>query len=366
MSHTFANQVRVRVWRNVKYGGLPGPHFGHAAVVLHGGVVAGYSRDAQPRVQISFWPGDFAKIGPSALQAQASATTGDALADKRNEMGKWTALRLEIGYRDRNGIPVPDAWRNEIADVGYSPIDAPRSGQSRNPDSSYVPSARGNEGYRIWSQSPELKLDLPGFRNPGLIWGLSLTRCAYWWMNFKNSEPHYKALSFQNCAGVALMALREAGSEAFAELPHVQVYAEPTQVENYAGLVKVQQERMEAWTATLDADIRQALETGQLKAADAAMGLRDLWPVADWMKASALGPFQPRGSTIRAIDKALSDYHASSWSADYKTKYQALVKVFLGIGQHRQDKADSARSVAVLTLAFQLLKMMRNPGPHEG
>ena len=361
MSKVFANQVTVRVWRNIKtYGYVPTSHFGHAAVTLSGMFLKVMPGDSahRRRVHISFWPGE----GGASLRTarnKSTATTSDyTFGDKLSEMNKVTALRLEVGYRLRHKIDVPPEWTALLANNGLTPIGSARSGQHR------LDEVHPDTGWPLWSQSPEVKIELPGFNNKGRHWGLSISRMNSWWQLFAQSNPHYQALSHQNCAGIALMALREGGGEAFIDLPAVRIYAEPMQVELYARAVQIQMERMEASANELDADIKRALASGVVKP-DMLTGLKDgLWDVNTWKQRSALGTFQMRSSTIREIDEALAKYHGSTWKEDFRIKYRALAVAFRAVAQHRQDKALSGRSAAVLALGLQILALLRNPGPH--
>jgi hypothetical protein len=354
MSKLYANQVTVRVWRNLKtWGYVPTAHFGHAAVTLSGmflNVMPGDPLDRR-RLHISFWPGEGGASLTTAHQKTTAQTSDFHSADKYNEMSRQTETRLEIGYRRKNGIPLTKKQKRQLQDGKLEPILEPRPGQVRR---------EAETGEVAWLQSPEAKIALPGFNNKGHHWGLSIGRMRDWWQLFSQSNPHYKALSHQNCAGVALMALREGGGEAFEDMPTVRIYAEPLQVERYAQALQIQMERMEAWTLALDTDIRQALASGLVKPA-MLTGLQDgLWS----LQHSALGTFQMRSATIREIDEALQQYHSNTWKEGFQKKYRALARTFLGVVKHRHAKAESARSAAVLALGLQILALLRNPGPH--
>lgn len=376
MNKTFKNQVTVRIWRNIKtLGGLPTGHFGHASVTLAGMFVP-CADDGKRRLQISFWPGaGGAGIGLSGVRKTQGQFTEAAWQDKGNEMSKLTALRLEVGYCKAEGIPYPDYWDTELLSNGRSPIARghERPGQKRSVDEDgdlrgYIDEK--GQAMPLWSQSPETKIALPGFMLAPRLWGLSISRMNKWWGSFKATQPKYQALSFQNCAGVALMALREGGSEAYVELPQVHLYAEPTQVEQYARLVELQIGRMETWAQELDAEIRDAaarrIVTPELIAdyVPEPEGQRGLWSVQRWKQLSALGPLQPRSATIRAIDEALDVFHRTNWKDSYRSKWWSLSQVFQKIVLHRQQKADSARSAAVLGLGQQVLQMLRNNYAH--
>lgn len=350
MSKVFTQQAVVRVWRNVKtMGYMPTSHFGHAAVTIKGSMVPGFKQ------HISFWPGDYASKG-NATKKQDGDWTNKVGEDKRNEMGLPTALRLEVGYCQTHGIPYPDEYNDYLAELNKGPITAPRPGQKRL-------GLTNSDGLPLWSQSAEAKIPLPGIGCKERLWGLSVRRMGLWWLQFKTTAPYYQALGKQNCAGVALMGLSEGGSEAFVECPGITVYGEPVQVEKYAKELELQLERMDAWSEQLDADIRKGVMSGVVSSSPNDQLKDGLWTVDVWKQKSALGTFQMRSSTVREMDSALEKYHAADWGAKFTERYKALVKLFLAIVKHRQDKADSARSEAVLRLGSQILTIVRNPGP---
>ena len=364
MAKVYTNQVTVRVWRNVKWiGPVPSGHFGHAAVTLSG-IFVPTVRDIEKkidrkRLHISFWPDGAAKWGPDAFREKPGATHGYTRSDQRAEMNRMTRLRLEIGYRKANNLSYPAEWVEEIERLGYEPIDAPRSGQVRpKTDVTQL------DVLPLWSQSAEAKFELPGFMNRGRVWGLSISHMAKWWNTFKATQPSYKALSVdKNCAAIALEALRQGAAGAFVDLPTVRVYCEPVQVENVARDLQMQLDRMEKWTTDFDVDVRRAMTSGLLKpGANNQSLVGGIWGVDTWKRESALGTFQMRSPAIRAIDEALANFHRFTWKDSYQDKYGALVKLFLAISKHRQDKAYSTRSDAVLRLGAQALSIVRNPG----
>ena len=360
MAQLYDNQLTVRVWRNVKRFRLPTSHFGHASVTLRGMFLKGSPADGRRRVHISFWPSEGAGIDKSGVRRQEGGMTEQAAQDKVSEMNRLTALRLEVGWRQREGVAYPKKWDRWLANQGVGPLTTPRKGQVRLDDTF-------DDGWPIWSQSPENKIVLPGFNcgRQGRSWGLSISRANKWWEAFQQTDPHYKALSTQNCAGIALMALQAAGSEAFEPLPSVRLYAEPAQVERYAMTLQAALDQLERMGQGLDKDVQTALATGLLRPdmlAGAPKG--DLWSLEEWKRRSALGPLQPRSGTIRDIDAALAQFHQHRWDTGHALKYGGLADVVRGIARHRQAKPDSARSVPLLQLAIQALSIVRNPGPH--
>jgi hypothetical protein len=253
---------------------------------LRGNFLPGSPEDGRRRLHISFWPSEGAGIGKSGVRRQEGVASEFSLDDKVNEMNRLTALRLEVGYRQREGLAYPKQWDRWLAEQGATPLSSPRKGQMRLDDSF-------EHGWPVWSQSPEQKVVLPGFNNrrQGRSWGLSISRTRKWWDAYQQTQPQYQALSQQNCAGIALMALRAAGSEAFEPVPPVRIYAEPAQVERYALVLQAALDQLELMGKGLDADVQKALGTGLLKPDMLAGAPKDdLWSLDEWKRRSALGP----------------------------------------------------------------------------
>jgi hypothetical protein len=354
MAQVYSQEVVVRVWRNVKtLGKVPTGHFGHAAVTVRGNFIPGGSQ------HISFWPKESAGIGMSGVRKQPGNVTEQYLQDKVSETGEITALRLEIGYRIRHGIPYPRGWDRQLE--GRSPLMTPRPGQARVPED-----VRPDElkDVPLWSQSADNKFYLPGIGAKGATWGLSTKRMASWWKQFQAGNPHYRALSAQNCAGVALWALRAGGSEALVPLPSVRIYAEPVQVERYAMGLLSAIERLDTASAASDRDLSAAFTAGKFKSTaptpDAELS-NGLWKSDVWKQRSALGTFAVRSGTIREIDAALEAFHAADWKDHFGARYKAMADMTLAIAKHRDEKPDSKRLEALLRLAAQINKMLRVP-----
>jgi hypothetical protein len=261
-------------------------------------------------------------------------------------LSELTELRLEAGYCLMEGIPVPPRIVKHLGpDVAEAALLPRDRYQTRQID---------KEGIPRWGQSPETKIPLPGLGGPTRTWGLSLRRMHQWWQTFKASAPHYQALGFQNCAGVALLALQQGGADAFLPAPGVTIYAEPLQVEHYATELRAQFDRLEGLVTEFQADFANAPQAP-------AVGLVDgLWPLVVWKQQSALGALQVRSNTIRTIDDALETYHRTDWNSGFRVRYKALVTAFFAVMQHRLTKADSARSTAVLRLGAQILGVANN------
>src|SRR5687768_15428881 len=102
---------------------MPTGHVAHAAGTVRGSPVPGVVE------YISYWPGDSASKGKNAIKAQAGHWNDQPIQDGVSEMNRLTALRLEVGYRQQNGIPIPDHWNEALASLGKGPINDPRPGQ---------------------------------------------------------------------------------------------------------------------------------------------------------------------------------------------------------------------------------------------
>jgi hypothetical protein len=366
MARIFSEQATVRVWRNLKkWGKVPTSHFGHAAVTIS-------SKTAfRGKEHISFWPYDGVDSNREAITKQAGTWSKSSQRDNEKEMSDFTALRLEVGYCQAHEIPYPEEWDKLLRDGNKTAIAEPRLGQNRITMPRTNDVAKYSNGWPRWSQSAEVKIALPGIGSDDSPWGLSVRRMSKWWQRFKDSEPHYRALGKQNCAGVALMGLREGGAEAFVKCPSIMIYAEPVQVENYARQIEVELERMNTWSQELDTAIRQAqasqsVQPDKMGGAPPVKGVLDgLFSVDVWKQKSDLGTFKVRSSTIRDIDRALKDYHDANWTSKFTSRYEALVKMFQQIVAHHREKSHSGRSEAVLALGSQILTIVRNPGPHS-
>lgn len=347
----FNQEVVVRIWRNIKkWGIVPTSHFGHASVAILGNLVPGGFQ------HISFWPGDYASKG-NAIKKQTSSATAEPIHDKVSEMNRLTALRLEVGYCKDNGIPYPAEYDEMLAEMGKTPLSNARPGQRRL-------GTTDGDGLPLWSQSPEAKIYLPGIRATGRTWGLSTRRMGLWWQQFQTTKPHYQALGQQNCAGVALMGLKEGGSEAFVECPGVKIYGEPVQVEKYANLLAQEMQRMDDWTAEFDRDVAEVFKAGKMKDATPASELKDgLWSLETWKQKSHLGGLTVRSSLIRDIDDAVARFHKGDWGVRFNERYLAMADAFRAIVQHRRDKADSKRTDSLVRLGSQIVALLRNPSP---
>ena len=159
-----------------------------------------------------------------------------------------------------------------------------------------------------------------------------------------------------------MRGLREGGSEAIVKSPNIRVYGEPIQVEQYANELFIQFDRLENWTQTLSTEVDQAVASGQVRVLDVATAnLSDgLWTVEGWKTASALGILSRRSDTIRKIDETLEKFHSLTWKSNFLERYEAFVQLFLAVTKHREDKAESKRSDAVVRLAGQILTILRN------
>lgn len=361
MQNVYTQQAVVRVWRNLKVlGKMPTSHFGHASVTVTGTTVP------EKKQHISFWPKSSIDNHIGAFRTQGGSATNYASSDRQNEMNTLTAIRLEVGYCKSQvpPIPYPREWDEILLAMHKSPLSNPRPGQKRLVDEYGNVLTDNEDGVTVplYSQSPQAKFFLPGLMADGRFWGLNLTRIGNWWKEFMKVSPPYQAFGRNNCAGVALRALQEGGSDAIVKCPNVRVYAEPAQVEEYAKELSIQLERLDTWAKTLESDIKQTIISGQVRVRDVpGVDVKDgLWTVDAWMKESALGVLYRRGDTLREIDESLTRFHQFTWKDAFVERYEAFVQLFLNIVKHRQDKAESKRSDAVVRLAGQILTILQN------
>jgi len=361
MKMMFSEQALIRVWRNAKIlGKLPTTHIGHAAMTVKGITVPTVPNGLPNTQHISFWPQNSVQriFGANGVfQAQPGAATDFAYEDRLNELLPETMLRLEVGYRIEHGIAVPPAWTKRLAQLGKKPLSDPKKGQKRIVDESGDVATEDVHGFTqpVWSQSPDAKVYLPGVLAGNVHWGLNLGLIAAWWKKFMDGKPDYQAFATQNCAGIVLWALQAGGSDMFVKAPNIQMYAEPTQVEQYALAIERRLHDLEFRSIKLASDVGWLCDW-TAPATDVAAGL---WTVTAWKKASELGALSPRSSMLQKIDQALTEYQKLTWKDNWLARYEALLDVFLAVVEHRDAKAGSKRTEAVLKLASQVLNLLK-------
>jgi hypothetical protein len=354
MEMVYSQQALVRIWRNLKHWKLPTSHFGHAAVTV--------SREGVLH-NISFWPGgEGAGLG-NALKDLPGSASGRARDDKFNEMSPVTAIRLEVGYCQRNAIAYPPEWDEILQVEKKAPLGSPRPGQKRFARESNVLADLDTKSFSCpipqYSQSAEAKFYLPGRAARGAhSWGLDLKKMTTWWTRFMRENPTYRAFSVEdNCVGVVLRALREGGAATFVEPPAVRAYGEPVQVEKYALALDQRFKQLEKSALAMAADIAaRGLAKTPLPPEQISDGL---WRFDVWKKASALGVLHQRSETIREIDSTLDKYHRLTWKYAEEERYKVLLKLFDAVVKHREEKSDSKRSEAVAQLAMSMLKFLQ-------
>lgn len=325
------SNIRVHVWRNVKRWGLPTSHFGHAAVSLLD------QATGATNAYISWWPGEGAGK-KQALTNQLGGANPDHLTDQVSEMNMLTALRLEVGHRQANGIPVPQEWLDYLNDVGKAPINAPRTGQNR------LGTLDAN-GLPMWSQSNDEEVDIPGLGGGHMPWGLSSSEMAEFWRQWDVPGREYRLASkTSSCAGVAAQALGEGGGNAYSKGPTALIYMEPNQIYDWANAI-----RSATFSLNLES-VHIRRETANLQVAQG--DLNRVWTSDEWIKASAVD-WKIRSILLRSIDSALVEFHRA---AAFQPRFTALVKVFRGILKHRESHPESKRTIAMLVLAEQVIR----------
>ena len=358
-------------------GKVPTSHFGHASITVAGMNVKTTEDSPAPHTQhISFWPGDGGAGFHNAFRDLPASFGDDNASDRVAEMNKLTSIRLEVAYCQAHAISYPPEWDEALREVNKAPLPTPRPGQKQvldpdtnramtDPDYTY----KLKNGKKIlvpaYSQSPQVKFYLPGLRAKGRSWGLNTNRMADWWINFRKTNPPYRAWSPENnCVGIAFQGLREGGADAIVKLPPVRMYGEPTEVEAYARELERQLIHLEGAAHSLYMNI------GSNHLAQKPVPLPQLsdgiWTSDAWKQASALGLMYQRSGAIRDIDDNLASFHKYTWKYAFPERYDAFVKLFLSVLKHREEKSDSKRSEAVAQLGTQILAVLKSSRFYDG
>ena len=369
----YSEQAIVRVWRNIKkLGKVPTSHFGHAAVTVSGNSVR-TTPGRKPHLQnISFWPDEGATFG-NAYKMIPGSFGDSAKQDKLSEMNLLTCVRLEVGYRQKNGMAYPPEWDTLLTERNKAPLPSPRTGQkkayeSTGPRERIYGELYLNDGTPVdvpmYYQSPESNVYLPGLNARGGKFGLNLCRMANWWIDFQKTNPQYCALSPRNnCVGVALMGLQEGGADSIVKPPTFRTYAEPVQLESYAKELETRFLQLDGMVYMLDAGIRSdhlALRPPH------AFELKDgLWRLDAWKRESALGLMYQRSTLICEIDRNMATFERLTWKDNFVERYQAFMNIFLAVLRHRQEKSDSKRAEAVAQLGKQMLAVIHAHGFYD-
>jgi hypothetical protein len=345
MPPVFTREATVNIWRNhTNRIGLPTSHFGHAAIALH--------RQGVGDEYVSWWPGEGAGM-KDAFRMQQGTTTGSYQGDALSEMNPLTAIRLEVGYLQGLGQPVPAYFTNALAAHNRGAIAMARATQQRlgdpvdNGDGTLTP---------LWAQNCDAHMNLPGLGAHGRTWGLSINNMERWWADWNVPARRYQLASkTHSCAGAAAQGLAAGGAEAYVKRPSVWIYMAPNDILDWANSIRHEVDSLDAGALAMNADVLQALIANP-----AARNV--LWDVAEWKRRSAVS-WSIRRGPVSTIDAELAKYHELSWAADEFTERLACaVKIFRAIIKYRRDNPDGRRNQAMCVLAGQILRVVRDSG----
>jgi hypothetical protein len=318
-------QCDVLIWRcppRFKALGRPG----HAAVLLRRAPNQGPWRrfgfevvpaiDSTQMRYISFWP----RNGADANKANhPGAFLDNPLRDYRNEISEETNERLASG--------------------DLAPLD------------SQVVVGAQPDGEQIWGRKPIEPisiLGLSGIRPTKL--GLNLNKMVDFAVTLQGiGEFEYKYISrSRNCAGITVRALVAGGGAVFAEFggnySSMNVYTNPNDAQHWSEAVQRGVNSVNAM-----------LEMLQNATAKLPPGRPDLMSYREWRSISSVA-WTIRGPETTAIDKALQQYHAASWTTQYLAKLKSLVQIIESISDHMLKR--TKRDGAYLELAREVMRVV--------
>lgn len=317
MAQRYDREAVIYVWN---YGG-PG-HPGHAAMKLRG--VPGTRED---KVYISFWPGGENGAGlTNALEKQRGSLVRAHIDDKNNEMGEFTAQRLESGVF----IPSPLQQRKEFNTTNEDGVE---------------------ETVALWMQKPHHKIYIPGMGAATTKVGLNLVTIYEWFKIFSNSpDLKYKFASKKiNCSGVVLLGLLKGGAGAFAAKPEARLFIDPNQVRAFAENVERAISDINLTATGLE------ISTAQTNAPKYTMDMSmDLITVDAWKLKTKLS--RTGRSHVSDIDAAIKQYH--SGKAMLARRNELLGIVLKAVRKHIMKYPDSRRGGPVLELGKQALSLV--------
>lgn len=189
-------------------------------------------------------------------------------------------------------------------------------------------------------------------------WGIDLNRVVTWALKFRTSKDfNYEMVSkSNNCAGVAIRALRAGGGEAFASVvggaPSLTLYATPKDCIQIGQAVVDGIRRVNQMMSYLNGVVN--LKSGNLGGVHATRDLSELYSASDWKRDSYVA-LKTRGLILRSIDSALEKYHRLNWDNDYPEKLTAYMTVLKSVYDHFQVSKSGKREPAFVVLASQLL-----------
>ncbi len=345
----FPEEAVVRVWKNImkKVGPVAygAKRAGHSALSLRG-VHTG-------SVYVSWWPGgeDGVDGKKAQFKNQAGQKSPNYLADKMGEMRGDTQAQLE---RRQAFYAWHKKHRGVLPEGG--PGFHPQEGQKR-----YLAKVGQSPFKPVWVKAADSKIFLPGLRSgrANIPFGIGTTQMAAWWDEWTatggtgGGTPHYRMASKKfNCSAVVMTALLEGGGAAYATPVSVATVTEPNQVGVFATKIEegIRETNRRMAVLLMKHQSSPSTESIGKKLLLPGMGL---WSYDRWKKVSAL-KVGIRGRNVRAIDRAVTDFHRCTWQSEFPRRLVALATIIRNAEEFVRRWPDSGRCPAMLELAAQV------------
>lgn len=331
IAQTYTPEATLVIWEN-RDGFRAMQHPGHAALLLRRFTLTHMNLVWDPtRVRyVSFFPGGGREKSSLVRPGQFSA---HYFWDMKFEMSERVQNALQ------QGTMLP---RNE----------------------QYVIGSELGSNTEIYGQAADRILSMPALSpNNQYRWGIDLNRIVDWALNFRVSkEFNYEMVSkSNNCAGVAIRALRAGGGEAFASVvggaPTMTLYATPKDCVQIGQAVIEGIRRVNDMMSFLNNIV--ALKSRNLVGTLANRNVNDLYTASEWKRDSHVA-LKTRGLILRGIDSGLEKYHRLSWDTNYPEKLSAYVSVLKGVHEHFEVSKSGKREPAFVVLSSQILGQWRN------
>jgi hypothetical protein len=290
---------------------------------------------------ISFWPAPEDRANP-----KRAFFLRHHLQDYYNELGERTRQLLTwCDNRTVDNTRWDPAW--EYYEQHGQNWPAPRLDQ-------IVIGTSGRQLDDIWGKEPDAQISLQGLSpTRGFALGLNLNKVVGFAAEFKGTpacDYHFVSRK-QNCAGVAVRALVAGGADAFSKLwadPSKGIlYITPNDAEEYVKSVKIGIERC---NNMLD-HLRQWAQVGMLMLGG------DLPQLDEWKRMSAVD-WKMRGTLLRNIDTALTNYHRLTWQLNFPDKLVELVTIIRNTYDHCQRSRTKARDNGFKALVPKILNVV--------
>ncbi|MEM8572748.1 MAG: hypothetical protein AAGG56_17865 [Pseudomonadota bacterium] len=320
------------IWRNSWGAKAVFGRRGHAALLLRGPSIE------NSEYYISWWPGESVTGLWDEFFKERAGQASDAYAlDMANETGTRTVNALGS-----------DTYR-------------PRPTQFRT--------AQG------WGTAADAVVNLPAIGMPGdrnQRFGLHLGHMVTLFEWEAWGGVYQQVSTTHSCAGMALRMLKVGGAEAFVSGPRNIVYTSPIDVEAYARKLQTAIRAFNGRVANFERVCRQELRSyiNEKIAADPTWRptplTADLRPYETWRRESNIGAYY-RSQKIRDIDSAVRSYHRmTNSSSGYADRFKKLKTIMVKIMDHRREKPNSARAVALNSLAMTVISAVQHSRTNYG